>query len=253
MRFFQQMGCASVLFLTVVGCASRRPPIVFAPQPSTQLACFYDRGMPFAMMLEDSAFLTLSLAPDVVAGVEYMRLGIFLRHRGHQPILFDPVGCAWLSMDDGKNSYEGIRPEPPHEMLANLKDGMVAGAFLVAVFTGLRAASVTPTTVDGPAGQRWVIHDEDAKQQRVYEQGAAQIAAYLAQSAAYSDAVDQGLLRKTTLLPGNAISGYVYFQLPTRPGLYGLRDPVNPSGYSFTIGLDGNLSRAIAFVPEAGQ
>ena len=131
----------------------------------------------------------------------------------------------------------------------------------------LQAASIQPTTATThgsviSGGQfasfdsTTVVNDQSAKAARVSDQTSASLAATATWYDVYKRSVDQGVLRRHTIFPGQSVNGYIYFTLPNeivRP-LDDGSDFLANKGYGQTIefNLPGG-AQTVSFTPIPGE
>ncbi len=210
--------CAVICFLSAValfGCVTAKPPSIFVPHPQADVTYYYRNGMPIVVAKIESSLVCFVLDHSAQLGTtRYIRLWALFQNNSHSNLLFEPLKFFSLTLHDGRDSLDTVWPESPTKILTRMSNDAATNLILQSIGGTLKALSTQPTTVTSSSGERSQLNDRQEKIDKISEQTNASVAGTAALYRAYANSASSGILRRNTILPGESVNGYVYFQFP---------------------------------------
>jgi len=251
-----------LILVTLLGCASTRPPVVYVPEESLGVRCFWSRGVPIMSAQSDSALLLTSIDVCTVADRSYVRTWMLCKNCSQSEFLWDPLAVAQLDVADASGSYPDIAPTPPRELLSAIDSDRTSAMVLQTIGGALEALAQQPTAVtDGTGRTVAVVEDTESKQDAVFDRTGEALAETHQYYQDFRERVDLGSLRKTTVFPGQSVSGFLYFPMPEKPRRVDSADPGGDRGlpldaeecrFALSVSQPVEIS-GVEFSPAAGQ
>ncbi len=198
------------LAVLVAGCAATyRPPTVFQPVATATTHEFFSNGVPIAVVQGDSCAMLLAAEPTRIGTLQYLRLWWLYANQGRAPVLVEPladISVVSRSRTSGEEQRVGV--EPPSLILQRIRSE--AATREIAAVIGGTLESAAATLDDS---REAAVHDRQRARDRTDEELAqARLACAL-----YGESVNNGVLRRNTVLPGQGVHGYVYVPWLTAP------------------------------------
>jgi hypothetical protein len=217
-RIIRFAGIACVALFS--GCTPYLRPVVYAPIESAHARTFFSNGQPIAVIQRRTAGMLFAVQAVDIVGVHYLRVWWLYRNGGAEPVLLEPLEDMWATATLRATGWsQDLQPEVPSRILRRIKNenamaeiatsiGGALGQSAAAAGAGRSVAraggDVDATHAPPPAGESGGVGRDAAAridaQKRAYD--------------LYAGSVNTGVLRKHTVLPGEAVSGFVY--LPYR-------------------------------------
>jgi hypothetical protein len=221
---------ATVLLLFAAGCASTVPLPVFQPKDKAGVQSFFRNGAAIGAIEGDSMFALIQVEPVRVGEYSYARLWLLVQNQSSKPLLVEPMKCASLRIESivTRERYGrtispkplNITPSSPTSILAKITNDQATSSILSTVGAVLQAAATQPTTAttsgrtaNGPGySSTTTINDVGEKRQTIIDRRMAAMASTNDWYESFKSSVNQGILRRNTLFPGEGVNGYIYFK-----------------------------------------
>jgi len=189
-------------------------PIVYEPQTAVSVFPFYVDGNPVSAVVTDNSIFQSSLDYSHVANRHYMRLWVSYSNFSNEPILFNPMESFNLTQyyltNDKKLTHTPLFPSMINTLVLKDKQAaMVANAFIGIA----EAASTTPTTYTSSKGVTIQANDLQEKLDTVNKNNADRVQNIVNSYEYYMKSINSILLKKNTVFPSQAVSGFVYFEI----------------------------------------
>ncbi len=271
MRIRANMVRVALVLCVMVGCTSTMPKTIYLPKLGPSVFGYFAKGQPIAAVKSDGAFVLTALEP-IVIGRTYMRLWVMYRNDSEVPYLMEPGGFVRMTTTRlADKQSKSCQPTRPSKILAQISDEAAIAMISQTIGGALQAASVQPTTATThgsvtSGGQSasfdstTVVNDQSAKVARVSDQTSASLAATATWYDAYKRSVDQGVLRRHTIFPGQSVNGYIYFTLPDGILHPNDRSRFDPSVFlaskEYAQAIEFNLpggAQTVTFTPIPGE
>jgi hypothetical protein len=168
----------AILLLFSSACASTVPR-AFQPKDTAGVQSLLRNGDATGAISGDSVFALAQVEPVSIVGYPYARLWLLVRNDSSKPILVEPMECASLHIESNGSKYGhplDLTPSSPTSILAKITNEEAEYSILGRIGAVL-------------SGDGW--HES------------------------FKSSVNQGVLRRNTLLPGEGVNGYVYFKVPS--------------------------------------
>jgi len=199
------------LMVLLAGCAvPARRPIVFEPEGDENTISYYVVGEPYSTSSTSCGDVTLHLSVFSIAGSGYMGAFVHYSYLGGESFLLEPLEDFTLRIVEETGEEVVVSPRSPSDLERAIRASKNAALFAQALFAGISAAAVRPTTVAGPNGT-YVIDDTAIKQAVIANETVDVMAATQATADILTEVVHSNVLKKHTLFPGGDIAGLVYF------------------------------------------
>ena len=228
--------CLSAIAL--FGCATAKPPSIFVPHPQADVTYYYRNGMPIVVAKVESSLVCFVVDPSAQLGsTKYIRLWALFQNNSHSNLLLEPLKFFSLTLHDGRDSLETILPESPTKILTSMSNDVATNLILQSIGGTLKALSTQPTAVTSSGGERLQLNDRQEKIDKISEQTNASVTGIAAVYRAYANSASSGILRRNTILPGESVNGYVYFQFPQTHGRNLMREYIDLTKYELRLDI----------------
>ncbi len=256
--------CIGATALALLGCASTVPEAKYMPQAGPGISPFFANGQPIACVEDSSMFMLTALEPALIGENAYIRLWLMYQNKSDSPYLLEPLKLATLStirVTDGKG--QPVAPTSPTTILAKLSNeeaariiGQVIGGALQAAATEPTRVRTTTSSVGGVSSSTSTFNDVAEKQQAIADRTSANVTATETWYSLYRSSLNEGILRRNTVFPGQSVNGFIFFPLAT--GVLGWRENyesfVRSHKYKQTVALHLQSGQKILeFMPIEGE
>ena len=202
-----------------LNCAPTVPVTKYLPQQDDNVMPFFTSGQPIASVKKDQAFLLLTVEPVIITRKPFVRLWVLYKNQSETPYLLEPQKFASIAVTSTTNNQTiNCEPETPTRILAHVKNEKAMAQILQAIGGTLQAMSVEPSSAetrfsDGTSATT-IFNDRDEKQAIAIDKTKGAMANTEQWYNLYAKSINEGILRRNTIFPGQSINGYIYFQVP---------------------------------------
>ena len=236
-----------------VGCATTEPPTIFVPAQDAAVMSYYRNGLPIGAIDHDSSLIMFSLEPTVLVDTKYMRLWFLYRNGSNAPFLLEPMKCLKMRIDGADDAFQGIVPESPSFILANIENAKAASLIMEAIGGTLQGLSAQSTTISNQHGEKWTVNDRGEKVQAANDRTDANMRETAYYYRTFKESINSGILRRNTIFTGESVNGYIYFPLGSMSAFSGKYfKNRNEYVYSLTISTPWGIEN-VQFTQEAGE
>ena len=224
----------ALLLLFAAGCASTVPLTVYQPRDTASVQSFFRNGAAIGAIYGDSVFALAQVeSVDLVNyGEAYVRLWLLVENHSSMPMLVEPLKCASLNIESTgiaaahRHASSGnpvtLTPASPTKILAMISNAKATSAILSGIGAALEAAAAQPTKAvtthsNNYTSETTTLNDKGEKERGILDRRATQRASTSDWYDSFKSSVNQGILRRNTLFPGEGVNGYIYFRAISQP------------------------------------
>ena len=198
-------------------------PILFEPQDAN-IKYIYTNGVPIINLEVDSLFFLISIEDYKLLNKSYFKLWILCQNNSENNVTIEPSKIFKMDMkikDDYTRdlslfikkfniSSNVIKPS----VLLNYIDNAKANAMIAqSIASALETMSVQKTNITSSTGEVLIsIDDTQEKRNKIINKNYNEIEKTATWYDIYKQSINQGLLRKNTLLPNQSINGFVFIE-----------------------------------------
>lgn len=182
----------------------------YYPGQEENLRAYIIKGISITAAAGDSSYALLSLKTGRIGSDRYVRVWLLYQNLGAEPYLFDPQSNIRITVETDKETLPGLMPAPPSQLAKHID----AEEQTTAIHARYSAVLRTIAAEAAPEPSASAVEPYDATSPQAAEtafeaaRARARSAPYMYQT--FVGSANSGLMRRSTVFQGKAISGNVY-------------------------------------------